>query len=95
MKLLNSESKEVQLLDLGIVKAGELKTFTYYLLNDSIAKIIDIAILIMHNEIELVTYPKTLVANEKGEVVFNWKPSLTVKKGLKTLVTISGTELWE
>ena len=95
MKLLNSKKEEVSSVDLGIVEAGKSKTFDYFLLNDSMADVIDIEVEVPHNEVSIDQSPKLLASKEIGVVKIIWSPSLTLKQGLKTLIKIKGTELYK
>ncbi len=94
MKLLNKEGKEVDKLDFGIVEVGKTKELVYYVNNDTNAKVIDIKIEISNKEVDVINYPKTLEPQSKGELIVRWSPPLKVKKGLQTIVKITGTELW-
>lgn len=95
MKILNNEGKELTTnFDLGIVEAGKSKEYSYYIVNDTVAELVDVKVEIAHKEVEIVTFPSKLKAGERGELTIKWSPSLTVKKGLQTLVKITGSELW-
>ena len=95
MKLLNKEGNEITSLDLGIVKAGEKQEYSYILYNETPRKVIDINITIEDSEVEVVNTPKQLNGEEKKEIKIVWSPSLKIKKGLKSLIKITATELYQ
>ena len=94
MKILNKEEKEVAVLDLGIVEAGKTKDYEYYLYNDSSVETVDLKVEISHKEVEILDFPKRLDANTKGLLKIKWSPSITIKQGLKTVIKVSGAELY-
>jgi hypothetical protein len=95
MKLLDSNEKEVTILDLGKVNAGESKEYTYYLLNDSDGELQNIEIKIENSEVSILSKPTVIFANQKDVVKIKWSPSLTVKKGLKTSIKIEAEEIYK
>ncbi len=84
----------INTLDLGIVDAGEEKEFTFYLLNDTPARLERLEFTIEHNEVETIKAPETLSANERGILVVKWSPSVTLKEGLQAKLHIEGKSLW-
>jgi len=86
--------EEVQLLDLGIVRAGESKRYSYYLLNDSAAYLIDLVYKVIHPEVKILKAPNAIKAKEAEEIIVEWNPAVTLKEGLKTNLEITGSELW-
>lgn len=95
MKLLNSENQEIKSLDLGIVKAGEKKEYEYILHNETPRNIIDIIVEVENKEVNILEFPKNMEPNSKKTLKLAWLPSLTVKRGLKTLIKVTATELYE
>lgn len=81
-------------LDLGIVPAGETKSYTFYLYNDTDAELIDIVVACNHVEVRVVRAPETLLAKASAALEVSWSPAVTVKQGLHTEVVFSGKELW-
>lgn len=96
MKLFNNEvlQTEIKEFDFGIVKAGESKQFDYWLHNETAAKVINIELDIANKEVSVITAPKELLAGQKAKVSVIWKPSITVRQGLKSLLKIKASELW-
>ena len=87
-------TQEIELLDFGIVLAGESKTFTFYVLNNSNALLKDLEFTVDHDELEILKSPNELTAQAVGDLVIEWSPSVTLKEGLKSQLKIKGTELW-
>ncbi len=85
---------ETTILDLGILEAGEEKEFTFYVLNNTSAKLERLNFTIAHNEVEVIKFPEQLLPNENQELVIKWSPSITLKEGLKARVRVQGKELW-
>lgn len=96
MKLFKDSSlrEEIQELDLGEVFAGQKKEYRFFIFNNNGTDVKDIKISIEHNEIKLISYPTKLKDKEHGSVIFEWTPSLTIKKGLKAQIQISCIEVW-
>lgn len=94
MKLLNSKGEEIQKLDLGIVEAGKMQDYIFYLYNPEKAEVIDIEVKIKNSEISVLAVPTKMSPESKSELKIRWSPSLTVKKGLKEEVKISAKELY-
>lgn len=90
-KTLNNE---IKVLDLGIVEAGESETFTFYVYNDSSAELRDLFFVVDHKEVEVKSSPKTMPSLSSDELIIEWKPSITLKEGLKTPIQIKGKEIW-
>jgi len=95
MKLLNTQNQDVKSIDLGIVEAGTTKEYTYTLFNDTIADAIEIKIEIPNPEVAITSSPKELKANTRAPLILKWSPSLTLKKGLKTVFKLTGKELYK
>lgn len=99
MKILQN-GKEVDKIDLGEVKIGESKTYTFTLENDSVWTVKDIELSLMDidnkpvTEIKFIDYPSKMIGHSKSPLKFIWKPTTEIKKGLKTQLKISVTEIW-
>ena len=87
--------EELNELNLGRVDAGFSKEFTFYLLNESGAKLENIKFLINHPEISLVKVPSTMNESGKDTLILKWSPTITLKEALKTNFTIEQEELYE
>ncbi len=81
-------------LDFGIVPAGEQKQFIFYILNDSSAYLKELEFIIEHSELEILKSPQELTAQTVGELIIEWKASVTLKEGLKAVLHVKGKELW-
>lgn len=82
------------LMDLGIVEAGETKQFTFWVMNDSLAVLQDLEFDIDHSEASIVEAPRELDPRSVGTILIEWSPSITLKQGLKTQIKITARELW-
>lgn len=87
-------TQEVLEVDLGIVPAGETKEYIFYLLNDTAALLKDLVTEIPNKEVTMIKSPVVMQPKESAELIFSWSPSITLKQGLKTVVSIAGIELW-
>ena len=87
-------SKEVSILDLGIVLAGETKKFTFYVENNSSAHIKNLEFTVSHPEVEVMEAPEELSAFTSDKLIIKWSPSITLKEGLKAQLDIKGVEIW-
>ena len=94
MKILNQNNQEVEILDLGMVEAGDTKDYQYILYNNKSIDVIEIKVEISHKEVEVLDFPKELKGKESKTIKLSWSPSVTIKRGLKTLIKISGKELY-
>jgi hypothetical protein len=96
MKLYSISNLELPLekIDLGICNAGETKEVGFIVFNDSEAILNDLICSVDNKEVEIISFPKTLKSNEKVSFFVKWKPSITIKQGLKTNFHISGYELY-
>lgn len=93
-KELTEEIKIDDLIDFGIVPAGESKQYTIWILNDSRAYLRKLEFIIEHSEIEIIEAPTELSAQTIGELIIEWNPSITLKEGLKVSLRIKREELW-
>ena len=94
MKILNKEGKEIDKIDLGILEAGKTKTYTYTVYNETEAEVIDIKFVLGNKEVTVIKSPQKMYPKGKDEITLQWAPSLSVKKGLKTTIKLTGTELY-
>lgn len=96
MILLNNEQKEITILDLGKVKVGDSKEYTYILYNDVDCTLENIEIKIANKEVTVLSKPEVLSAFEKAEIRLKWTPIVAVKpKGLKTSIQIDADEVYK
>jgi hypothetical protein len=85
---------EVDLLDLGIVQAGNTKQFEFWLYNDLRAYLKELQFKIEHAEVIVVEAPKEMKSHAKAKLVLSWTPSITLKEGLKARLCIMGLEIY-
>jgi len=97
MKLYKDKelTEEEEVLDLGIVTAGDSKTYTYYLKNDTKQDLTDLKFSIPHSEVEILRSPEKIEAWGVAEIVIKWSPSITLKKALLTELNIKGFEIYK
>lgn len=96
MKIFKDQElkNEIIELDLGILEAGESKKYIYYIWNDSKAQLLNLVFFVDNQEVKIVKYPEKLEINESSILVIEWKPSITLKEGLKANLSMKGKELW-
>lgn len=86
MKIFTDEAltKEITLetLDLGIQLAGDKKEYLFYLYNDESGVIVDLAISVSNNEINIKNYPYKLEKEEKGILLLEWDADIVKVQGL-------------
>lgn len=98
IKIYNDKSltQEVdnKTLDFGIVTAGDKGEYTFYAHNDTRAELRNIVFSVEHKEVKIIAAPTAMAPGDIQELVMEWKPSVTLKEGLKTQLYIKGEELW-
>ena len=80
-------------IDLGKLKAGEEKEYTYYVFNSSMNPYEELEFSVDHKEVEVLEAPKDMEEKSSDKIVLQWKPSIDVKRGLKTSLKIAGFEV--
>jgi len=80
-------------IDLGKVKAGETKQFTFYVYNSNMNPFEDLEFSVDNAEVSVISAPTDLEEKSSAEITLQWKPSIDVKKGLKTSLKIEGYEI--
>jgi hypothetical protein len=86
--------EEVTELDFGITLAGDTKEITYYLYNDIEADLVEIKATVDNTEVSIKDCPTNLEHKTSSPIVFAWKPSITLKRGLKTKLDLKYFELY-
>ena len=86
--------EEITVLDMGIVNAGEVEKFTFWIKNISNAFLRQLEFSIEHSEVEILSAPVQLNAQAVDELVVEWSPTITLKEGLKAQLRVRGEELW-
>jgi len=97
MKLYEDKdyTKEITSVDFGIVLAGDTKKVNYYLYNDTNANVVEIQPKLDNNEVKITKFPTELKAKQGSEVSFEWTASITIKKGLRTELSLKFFELYD
>jgi len=93
----------IDILDLKIVQAGDTKEKTYYVLNDTPAKIVDLEFALVSidttritdDEIFIVEAPNELHSQGVGELVIKWEASVELEQGIKIGINIKGRRLYD
>lgn len=80
--------------DLGIVPAGEVKKFTFYVVNEKSNHVLEkLKFTVKHNEVEVIEAPEKMNPNSSHVLVLQWSPSVTLEEGLKVSLAITGIKL--
>lgn len=91
---INLTEEITDVLSLGTVQAGESKTFTFYVVNNSMALLQNLEFSIDHQEIKIVNFPESLSAQARDKFTVEWNPTVTLKEGLHAPLRIKCEELW-
>lgn len=96
MKIFKDKNltQESEILDFGILEAGDTKQFTFYVSNDSLAFLKELEFIVEHKELEIEEAPHELLAYASDKIVIKWEASVTLKEGLKAILHVKGKELW-
>lgn len=80
----------------GEVEAGDSKTMSIFLYNDSRTNVRDIKMKFNPNVegLEFVSVPETIGPNQGAVVKIKWSPSMNFKKALSTSIEINGKEVY-
>jgi DNA-binding XRE family transcriptional regulator len=92
-KNYNSE-KEINVLDLGIVMAGESKEYDFCVYNETDATLDKLNFTVDNSEVTILSYPSILKSKEKGFLKIKYSPSITIKKGLHAILKFTGSEIY-
>ena len=80
-------------IDLGKLKAGETKEYPFYVFNASVNPYEELEFTVDHKEVEVISAPTEMEEKSSSRFVLQWKPSVTIKKGLKTSIKIEGFQV--
>jgi hypothetical protein len=96
MKLFNDKEckQEVVDIDLGLVDAGDVKEYSYYLQNDTLSRLVEIQIALTNRELNVIKAPMELNPYEAGEIVVKWNCAIDIKEGLKSELSITAKEIY-
>jgi hypothetical protein len=80
----------------GEVEAGDSKTMTIFLYNDSRTSVRDIRMKFNPDVkgLEIVSAPESIGPNQGATVKLKWSPSKDFKKALNTAIEINGKEVY-
>lgn len=95
-----------ELIDLGIVDAGEIEEFEFWLLNDSPHELINLTYELKEidretkkvtdinsEEAKVLEAPKNLNPNESGKLLIEYAPLVSIEKGLRVKLQTKGKRL--
>lgn len=82
-------------LNLGKVKIGDTKQFTYYLYNSSMYPYEELKLSINRDEVVVISAPTELSEKASAEVVLEWKPLVSTKLKVKPTLEIRGFRVEE
>ena len=87
---------EIKAINFGIVKTGESKTITVYLLNDSEGYLRNLVFLfpIPPTDLKIEDVPMGINPKQVAKASFKWTPSINFKKALKVPLLIQGDEIY-
>ena len=98
MKILNSEKKEVENINFGIVEVGHTKSVEYFLLNDDGTFVDNIKMNLKDikqvKEVSISSYDTTLGVDKTTSFTIAWTPTLKVKEGLKIELEVAYRRLF-
>jgi len=83
------------ILDGGIVDAGETKIVTFYVQNDSSAILQDLKFAVDDKEIEIIEAPIELQKLESKKLVIKAIADVNIEKRIEGRIKITGKKLWE
>lgn len=82
-------------LNLGKVKIGDIKQFTYYLYNSSLYPYEEIELNINRDEVKVISAPTELKEKSSAEIILEWKPLVSTKLKVKPVLEIKGFRVEE
>jgi len=91
----DKELKKVvgEALNLGKVKAGTTKRYTFYIYNSSVNPFEELSFTVESREVKIISAPKEIQEKSNAEIVLEWHPSVNLREGLKTRLKIEGYEV--
>lgn len=97
MKIYSNKdlSEEIKTLELGTVKAGEKKEFTFYVYNESLGELVNLEFSTSAIEVKILSAPREMKPKSVGEIVIEYAPLVTIEQGLKTDINIKGNTLFK
>ncbi len=80
-------------IDLGKLKAGETKRFTFYVFNTSVFPYEELEFSVDHKEVIVISAPTEINEKASGTIILQWKPLVDIKRGLKASLKIEGFQV--
>ncbi len=82
-------------IDLGKLKAGEKKQYTFYVFNSNVNPHDEVKFFVDHEEVEVVFPEEKIDMAEKSstKIILEWKPTIDIKRGLKATIQIDSFEV--
>ncbi len=80
-------------INLGKLKAGESKKFTFYVFNSSTFPYEELNFDVDHKEVRVLSAPIEINEKSSGTIILEWEPSVNIKRGLKTSLKIEGFQV--
>lgn len=80
-------------IDLGKLKAGEEKEYIYYVFNASVHPYEELEFSVDHKEVTVISSPTEMEEKTRAKIILKWKPSVDIKRGLKTSLKIEGFQV--
>ena len=77
-------------MNLGMLKSGKSKQFTFYLYNSSIDTYQEHKLSVDHKEITVISAPTELKEKNSGQFILEWKATVDVKRNLKPNLKTEG-----
>ena len=89
------KDKELQVeaenpLNLGKLKIGDSKQYTYYLYNSSQYPYEEIELSINRDEVKVISAPTDLKEKSSAEIILEWQPLVSTKLKVKPTIEIKG-----
>ena len=101
---LKDELEEI--IDLGIVDAGDIKTFEFWLLNDTPDELTKLTYELrkidretnkvtkeISEEAKVLSAPEGLKSHDSGSIIIEYAPLVTIELGLKVSLKINGKKI--
>ncbi len=77
-------------LDLGKVKIGDTKIFTYYLYNTSVYPYEELESSINREEVKIILSPTELSEKTSAKIILEWKPLTSTRLKVKPKLEVEG-----
>jgi len=81
-------------IDLGKLKAGHTKKFTFYIYNSSVNPHDEINVVVDSSEVSVISFPETMEEKSHAMLILEWKPKINIKQGLKAIIKIESYEVF-